>query len=85
MKHFGMEFKETEKGFTIEFSGDEETIQARKEAIAAWRDFVVKAKKAGCHGFPHPGMHHHGMHHHGGHKHGQCCNAEKKETETETE
>ncbi|HEX3015298.1 MAG TPA: hypothetical protein VHQ46_02780 [Desulfobacteria bacterium] len=71
-KHFGIEFRETDKGFQIEFTGDEETIKARKEAVAAWRDFVTKARKAGfpCspHSFVHA-LHHHGMHHH----HGPCC------------
>lgn len=73
-KHFGMEFKETDKGFIVEFSGDEETVKARKEAIAAWRDFVNKAEKAGFPGFGH--HRHHGFHHH--------CNCGQTET-TETE
>ncbi len=55
-RRFGVEFKETDTGFKVEFSGDEEMVQARKEAIAAWKDFVTKAKKAGLPGFRH---HHH--------------------------
>ncbi len=74
MKHFGMEFKETEKGFTIEFSGDEATIKARKEAIAAWHEFVVKARKAGLPLFPS----HHGMHRPGPQQ-GECCKPDQQD------
>lgn len=66
-KQFGMEFLETDKGFTIEFSGDEETIKARKEAIQAWREFVGKAHKA-----MRQARHSHGHH---------CCCQEPKQDE----
>ena len=85
-RHFGMEFKETEKGFTIEFSGDEETIKARKEAVLAWKEFVSKAKKIM------PDAHHHFHGHHGpaghpGHHghHGGCCGHKAKQEEVKQE
>ncbi|MDA8441699.1 MAG: hypothetical protein M0Z55_04915 [Peptococcaceae bacterium] len=76
-KRFGIEFKENEKGFTIEFTGDEESIKARKEAVAAWKEFMEKAEKAG---FPRP------FHQLYKHRHGCCCNTtEDAETSTEQE
>ncbi|HWJ03388.1 MAG TPA: hypothetical protein VNU93_06875 [Verrucomicrobiae bacterium] len=80
-KHFGVDFRETDTGFVVEFSGDEETIKARKEAVEAFKDFLGKAKKAMHHPHPHRHGHHHG-HFHGrgccGHKEGQDVQQEVK-------
>ncbi len=48
-KFGGWEFsvKETDDGITVQFKGDKSQMQARREAVAAFRQFRQKAKAAG--------------------------------------
>ncbi len=48
-KFGGWEFsvKETEEGITVQFKGDKAQMQARREAVSAFRQFRQKAQAAG--------------------------------------
>lgn len=72
-KEFGIKFSETEHGFSIEVSGDEEIIKVHREMANAWKDFMQSVQKVGKVHRNHFSQHWHAGEGHPSH-HGCKCN-----------